>query len=173
MTGLLFRIMTIYGFALKLLNLCFVLLLLLLLQWFYIFPLQDWILRSAPCPASVKQNGLESREERDGVKKLCVVTIDHMKLMQCFLQSFLRHLNPLFSRMFISTLAPLLFCVDSGWSWICRSMKHNENWITFQKRCKRMNRSAWGSTQSSTNSRAYETKSTTRSGHCMSWRNTT
>ena len=43
------------------------LLLLLLLQWFYIAPLQDCLLRSVPSPASVKQNGLEGREERDGV----------------------------------------------------------------------------------------------------------
>ena len=46
---------------------CVLLLLLLLLQEFYIAPLQDCLLRSAPSPASVKHNGLEGREEGDGV----------------------------------------------------------------------------------------------------------
>src|SRR6218665_175124 len=42
------------------------LLLLLLLQYFYIPPLQDCLLRIASSPASAKHNGLESREEGDG-----------------------------------------------------------------------------------------------------------
>src|SRR6218665_2688477 len=37
--------------------------LLLLLQYFYIAPLQDCLLRSTPSPALVKHNGLEGREE--------------------------------------------------------------------------------------------------------------
>src|SRR6218665_3318905 len=40
---------------------------LLLLQQFYIAPLQDCLLRRAPSPASVKHNGLKGREEGDGV----------------------------------------------------------------------------------------------------------
>src|SRR6218665_3969947 len=39
---------------------------LILLQKFYIAPLQDCLLRSAPSPASVKHNGLGGREEGDG-----------------------------------------------------------------------------------------------------------
>jgi len=42
-----------------------VLLVLLLLQKFYVAPLHDCLLKSAPCPASVKQN--EGREERGRV----------------------------------------------------------------------------------------------------------
>src|SRR6218665_2908925 len=39
---------------------------LILLQKFYIAPIQDCLLRSAPSPASVKHNGLDGREEGDG-----------------------------------------------------------------------------------------------------------